>query len=355
MKDSEKDERISNLKNILGNVKKDSEKKENNDDNQVSQLKEESDEIVEKDFGDDLINYEEDPKSESEEDEIDDEFIYTPSQNSDDEEIIEESSKIDEKFIIKTEDDDEFPEIDFTKDEKGDISSIKNNFKDDIDLFEDEEEDSESELSDNLDVTEQINNIFNYKIGKINIIYIIGILLGVVLVSLSIMTFFGNSDRVFDNVTSGENSVIGIIYLFLGLIILISSVFKAFSLKNPFGDLASSLDGLEKTPKKKKEETPEILKEPPIDREKYKIGEFDIKTLKSTSKPTQKKVETEVVVEEEIKEVEKEAPKKVDSIEEKSIDDIFSELDQVEKIDETIPIISLDDKIEKTSKKDEEE
>lgn len=356
MEDSEKDKRVSNLKNILGNVKKDSGKKENDDiegKNIFSETADKFDELLEKSSNNNLIeNFEEDIIIE---DEIDDEFIYTPSKKFDGE-ILEETSEIDEAFIISTTDDDDFPELDFAKDEKGDISSIKNTFKDDIDLLEDD--DFLDDESSDIPGVDQVSNFFTYKIGTIQISYIIGILLGVFLLSMSVLRFFGGSERIFDNVVSGENSVIGIIFLFLGVIILVYSIYKAFSLKNPFGDLALSIDNLEKSPRKKKEkedETPEILKEPPIDREKYKIGEFDLKTLKETNKPevkTELEIEPATIVEEKDEEIIFDEEK--DPLESKSIDDIFSELEQVETIEETIPIISLDDKIEKDSSKKEE-
>ena len=411
MKDSEKNERISNLKNIMNNVKEDSNKNELEEEKFHSPFEKELDKENTDFTNEKKSKAQEDgftPKfkskigKKSDETEINDEFIYKPSDDSN--ENIEEETLIDEKFMVKPNKKNEcFQELDFSEDEDGDINSIKNNFKDDIDSSKEEEiiEDNtdspkeeeiikdkdntdspkEEEIIENKDNTDspkedkdnkkekesefeynQIDNILNYKLGKIHLIAFLGIILGIIFILISALMFFGSSDRVVDNVISGEVNVSGIFFLLIGIIIIIFSIFKAFSLKNPFGDLASSMDKLEtnnQNKKNKKNKTSEILKEPPIDREKYKIGEFDLKTLELT-KPAQKTESTktkdtppkEEIIEEK-EEITEKTEVKENNIESKSIDDIFSDLEEVEDLDESIPIVSVDEKINSSKKKEE--
>ncbi|WP_409200171.1 hypothetical protein [Methanobrevibacter sp. DSM 116169] len=307
MKDSEKDKRISNLKNIMNNVKK--EDSDNADEKDVYSTSEfEEFHEGKKDSVSYLFNNNEEEEIEDE-DIIDDEFIFNPSKSSD-ATILEDESEIDEKFIIKTHDEKEdFEKIDFSEDDE-DMNSLKNTFKDDEDIEDEKETEGEFPLK-------FLNKLYDYKITNIQIIFILGILLGILLIIISALMFFGNADRVIDNVASGENNVAGIIFLFLGIIITILSIFKAFSLKNPFGDLVSSIETLEKVEDKKEDDVPEILKEPPIDRSKYKIGEFDKDSLRPTKKSPEKDLE----------------------------DEDFSKIEEAESIE----IVSIDDKFNDSS------
>lgn len=374
MKDSEKDKRISNLKNILDSVKRNNERKDNEfydtEDKEMLSNDELYDEYegfhIEKEdeFDKNLIT-DLDEKEEIEEDMIDDEFIYTPSTDSNPEILKEDDSAIDEDFIISTKNNssnDGFPEIDFSKDEEISSKAIENKYKDDkINIKSSENKfktnkSSKTSIEENDEFFEsKFDKFSNIKIGNIYLMGILGIVIGFILILISTFLAFGSSDRVIDNVTSGEANVIAIILLFIGIIILIFSIFKGFSLNNPFGDLAKSIDKLEKNHSDKdkttsKEKKNNIPPEPPIDREKYKIGEFDLKTLELT-KPI-KKIETDKLEKKSKEEKYEFEDKSFNNTDTKSIDDIFSDLDDFETIDDSIDIISVDEKIEKNFSKD---
>lgn len=327
MKDSkEKEHRISNLKNMIDNVKED----------EINQ------EEIEEDS--ELINYLNEDPIDFDKLEIDDEFIYHPG-DEDHHAINLEENPIDEDFIIKT-----------PKPEDSDSEEIQ-----EIDDFAD---DLVGEISENFD------NVLNAKIRGKPILAIGSTILGIVLLIISAFIFSSRADRVIDNVVAGETSFMFIIFLVFGLLLLGYGIYRLFDAKNPFEKITSSIDSIEnenkdddKTTETKTEEpSPKVIPKSkiPLDKDSYKIGEFNMDELKtSLKKPTSSKKEIklkdpvddipevkekptkkkEALTEEEIEEIEYEQVK----LDTESIDDIFAE---VEDIDD-LPIISIDSKEEK--------
>ncbi|MBQ1781450.1 MAG: topoisomerase IV [Methanobrevibacter sp.] len=328
MKDSkEKEHRISNLKNMINNVKEDNDEK----DLEYDDIEEDSE----------LINYLNEETINYDELEIDDEFIYRPG-DEDVEAINLEENPIDENFLIKTPDETE------------------NNKLNDID-----------ELNDDImgDISENFDNVVNAKIRGMPILAIVSTVLGVILLIISVFIFQSRSDRVIDNVVAGESSFMFVIFLILGVLFILFGIYKLFNIDNPLKGITSSIDSIGDDDDDKKDTpqkpAPESIPKSsiPLDKEAYKIGEFDMDDIKtSLKKPTSSKkiekpasktaedsedieemppadenqVEEKELTEEEIEEIEYEKAK----LDNESIDDIFAE---VEDIDD-IPIISIDSK-----------
>ena len=289
-KSKENEHRISNLKDMLNNVKDEdiNESADNSED--VFDVKD--NEEYEED--EELLAYIHDT-DDNKEYEIDDEFIYRPDSDSTPGENLEKK-EINEDYIIKTK-------------------------LDDIEFSEDNEEYSE-EPSDSLDGT--ISEGF---------------------------------------VTSGEHNSIVAVMIIIGVLLVIIGAYKIFGFKQA-DKLASSIKNIDKEEKAEKKEI-EKPKEKiipksniPLDKESYKIGEFDIGEFKENLKkpvsklegvthtkqatlddvplPKERPEEEKGLSQEEIEEIEYEKA----SLDNESIDDIFS---SVEEIDE-IPIVSVDSK-----------
>ena len=191
MKESkEKEHRISNLKDMIDNVK-------------------------DEDSNFDYDDIEEDPelmeylKENYSDLEIDDEFIYRPGDEKD-ESIDLEENPIDENYIIKAP-------------KEGSVS----------DSDEEEMEDLVGEMSDNID------SIFNAKIGRTPIMAFVSSILGLILILFSAFIFQSRSDRVIDNVVSGETNFISVIVLAIGLLLLIYGLYKMFNIIDSVSDLNS--------------------------------------------------------------------------------------------------------------------
>lgn len=317
MKDSkEKEQRISNLKDMINNVK--------DDDSDVPEFEEDAE----------LIDYLNEDTANIGDLEINDDFIYRPGDESDSTVNLEENP-IDEDFIIKT------PKA-----------------KD----IEDQNEPSEMEEAEEFigEMTDNFDMFVNAKIGKTPILAIASSILGLLLIVISIFIFQSRSDRVIDNVVSGETNFYAIVILAIGLLLLIYGVFKIFHIRNPIKGITDSINnidlGNENEKAKKEEKNEKILPKSniPLDKESYKIGEFSIGDLKSKlKKPTTPKKPTPLT--EDIDSIppakEKEDYKKgltADEIEHleyelakldsESIDDIFAEVEDIEEM----PIISID-------------
>ena len=328
MKDSkEKEHRISNLKSMIKHVKDEDEPQPLDD------LEEDSE----------LIEYLNEDAVDFDKLEINDEFIYHPG-DEDSNAVNLEENQIDEDFIIKapkTEDIDESDEIQ------------------EVDEFGD---DLVGDISENFD------NVINARIGGKPILAIVSTALGVILLIISAFIFQSRSDRVIDNVVAGETSFIFIIFLILGLLLLGYGIYRLFNISNPLSRMTDSIDSIEKdkddddkteTPKEKP--SPKVIPKSkiPLDKESFKIGEFNRDDLKTTlkkpadsiSKPKvkedledippakEKPDEKKGLTSEEIEDMEYEQVK----LDTESIDDIFAE---VEDIDD-LPIISIDSKEEK--------
>ena len=319
MKDSkDKEHRISNLKEMIDNV---SEVNEN-------QNADEIEEDIE------LINYLNEDKIGGDF-EIDDEYIYHPGEDKGHAINLEENP-VNEDYIIRAPKEKELEDNDSGESE---------------DFLEDFSE----------DLSESFDNIIHARVGKTPIMAIVSSILGLILIAISAFIFSSRSDRVIDNVVSGETNFISIIFLIFGLLLLIFGIYKMFGLKNPLEGMSNNINSIENNeekPSPKKEEPVEKVipkSNIPLDKESYKIGEFHIGDIKEKLKrpskpkkptpPTQEELdkipparekpqEKKGLTSEEIEELEYEQVVR-DS---QSIDDIFAE---VEDIDD-IPIISVD-------------
>ena len=315
MKDSkEKEHRISNLKNMISNIKEDDPK---------------SFEGIEEDS--ELINYLNEEQAEFEELEIDDEFIYRPG-DEDSNAVNLEEDQIDEDFIIKT------PKTEDA--EEGSVIHEVDEFGDDL----------VGEISENFD------NVINAKIGGKPILAIASAILGVAFLIISVFIFQSRSDRVIDNVVAGETSFMFIIFLVIGFLLLFYGAYQLLNLDNPFEKITSNIDNIEKDDKDDDENTktekpsPKVIpkSEIPLDKESYKIGEFDLDELKSSlKKPTDSKNKPKQ--KEDIPHAKGKSPKKKEltaeeieyeqvKLDTESIDDIFAEVEDLDDLE----IISID-------------
>jgi hypothetical protein len=315
MKDSkEKEHRISNLKDMIDNVTDESFEQMEEDSELIDYLNENN-----ADYGDEL--------------EINDEFIYRPDDEYDNA-INLEDRPINEDFIIKA-----------PKDVDAKKTDESNEF----------EEDLVGEISENFD------NVVHAQIKGRPILAIVSSVLGVLFILISVFIFESRSDRVVDNVVAGESSFIFVIFLILGLFLLIYGIYKLFNF-NPFENITSSINDIDNEKKNKKDAKNTPAEEPsqkplpkseiPLDKDSYKIGEFDMDDLKtslkkptaSTKKPQPKEnvgdlphaKEKMALSEEEIEEIEYEQAR----LESESIDDIFAEVDDIEEV----PIFTTDSK-----------
>ncbi len=322
-KSKDKERRISNLKDMINNVKSDeSESVQSNlDDFEYDNEMEEDGELIEylnEDKVDDIDSYE-----------IDDEFIYHPGKGNEDSVSLEDDS-IDEDFLINTNDMDEAYNKEFSE------------------IYENEE------FSDEFDDEfEPLDDFLNEKIGKSRILPILGTILGILFIIAGIFVFNSRSDRVIDNVVSGETSFISVVLILIGLLVLIYGIYNLFSLKNPFEGISNSLESVENNDKQDEKTLSKIDDDEntipksniPLDKESYKIGEFNMDDIKNRlKKPTASK---DMPVEENIDDIppakEKSDYKKgltSEEIEEleynqavrehETIDDIFSEMDDID-------------------------
>jgi len=249
MKDSpEKENRISNLKNMFDHM----------NDEELEE-KSEMDEYDDIEEDEELIRF----LNETHEDyEIDDEYIYHPGKDSPNAINLEDETEIDENFIIETD----------INEKIGGQSQVINKPSE----FEDT-------INDNFD------NMVNMKIGEKPILAIISLILGIIFIVASVIVYNAGTDRIVDNVVSGENNFLVVVLIIIGALLIIYGLFKILNVKNPFESMFESMnDDEEKEKLKKVEDKPEKPTIPksniPLDKESYKIGEFDMDELKSNLK-----------------------------------------------------------------------
>lgn len=318
MKDSkEKENRISNLKNMFDHM---------NDEEEKQPEVDEYDDIEE---DEELINF----LNEGMDDyEIDDEYIYHPGEDSSNEINLEDDAEIDEEFIIET-------DINEKLDNKSQIVN--------------EPKGLENEINESFD------NIVNTKIGEKPIFAVISLILGIIFIISSIIVFNSGTERIVDNVVSGENHFLVVSLIIIGALLIIYGAFKIFNIKNPFQSMFDSMEEDEKDELNKVEEKeePTIPKSNiPLDKESYKIGEFEMDDLKNSLKNSfSKSIDTPKKLEEEEEDIDVEnlppAREKTpdekglikEEIEEKeyeqarldgeSIDDIFADVEDLKKKD----------------------
>ena len=262
MKDSkEKENRISNLKNMFDHM---------NDEEEKEPEVDEYDDIEE---DEELINFLNEGMDEYE---IDDEYIYHPGEDSSNEINLEDDAEIDEEFIIET-------DINEKLDNKSQIVN--------------EPKDLENEINESFD------NIVNTKIGEKPIFAVISLILGIIFIISSIIVFNSGTERIVDNVVSGENHFLVVSLIIIGALLIIYGAFKIFNIKNPFQSMFDSMEEDEKDELNKVEEKekPTIPKSNiPLDKESYKIGEFEMDDLKNTLKNSfSKSIDTPKKLEEE--------------------------------------------------------
>ena len=317
MKDSkEKEARISNLKNMFDHMNEEEEQPEIDEYDDIEEDEE-------------LINF---LNEGMEEYEIDDEFIYHPGKDSSSVINLEDESEIDEDFIIET-------DINEKLDNKSQIVNKPQGF--------------ENEINENSD------NVVNMKIGEKPILAIVSLILGIIFIIASILVFNSGTDRIVDNVVSGENPFLVVSLIIIGALLIIYGAFKIFNVKNPFESMFESMDEdkPDKLSKVEEKEEPTIPKSNiPLDKESYKIGEFDMDELKSTlRKSFSKSIDKPKVIEEEedidvedIPPAREKAPDEKGLIQEEieereyeqaqldgeSIDDIFADVEDISKEDE---------------------
>ena len=318
MKDSkEKENRISNLKNMFDHM---------NDEEEKEPEVDEYDDIEE---DEELINFLNEGMDEYE---IDDEYIYHPGEDSSNEINLEDDAEIDEEFIIET-------DINEKLDNKSQIVN--------------EPKDLENEINESFD------NIVNTKIGEKPIFAVISLILGIIFIISSIIVFNSGTERIVDNVVSGENHFLVVSLIIIGALLIIYGAFKIFNIKNPFQSMFDSMeeDKKDELNKVEEKEEPTIPKSNiPLDKESYKIGEFEMDDLKNTLKNSfSKSIDTPKKLEEEEEDIDVEnlppAREKTpdekglikEEIEEKeyeqarldgeSIDDIFADVEDLKKKD----------------------
>lgn len=290
----EKEHRISNLKNLINNMNEE-------DDESFEDIEEDRE----------LIEYLNEDTTDYDVLEIDDEFIYRPNDDSETPVNLEENP-IDENYIINT------PKTDDGED--GDVSELEE--------LEDLNLDFSSDISENFD------NVINAQIAGKPLLGIVSSILGVIFIIISFFIFQSRSERIIDNVVSGESNFLFIIFLFIGLLMLIFGIFKLLGLHNPLESITTRIDSVEKesTSKKTEKETPVKTvpkSKEPINRDSYKIGEFKMDDLKVSFKKPENHDEKEIVkkqlglITKEIEEIENEQAK----LDGESIDDIFAEID----------------------------
>ena len=252
MKDSkDKENRISNLKNMFDHM---------NDDETEEKAEEKKDELDDIEEDEELINF---LNEGMEEYELDDEYIYRPGKDSIEAINLEDDAQIDENFIIET-------DINEKIDKESQVVNQASGYEDAI--------------------NENFDNMVNLKIGEKPILAIVSLILGIIFIVASVIVFNSGTDRIVDNVVSGENNFLVVLLIIIGALLIIYGLFKILNVKNPFDSMFDSMNEDEEPDEKlqKAEEKPEEPTIPksniPLDKESYKIGEFDMDELKSTLK-----------------------------------------------------------------------
>ncbi|MDR2829560.1 MAG: hypothetical protein LBB45_00695 [Methanobrevibacter sp.] len=93
------------------------------------------------------------------------------------------------------------------------------------------------------------------------IVAILGIVFGLILVIIAIISFFGNSEKIVDNVNMKENGMFSVLIGLFGLVILGLSTFRLLTKKTNLGHLFKSLEEIdspifnEEKPKTSKEDS----------------------------------------------------------------------------------------------------
>lgn len=301
MKDSkEKEQRISNLKDMIERITKEDQSQDSfeedfdefegeTDDYEIVDAEEMIDELSE-DYN----------KYSNEELSVDSDLVFKPTTNiaNDDE---NEKDEINDEFIIKT------------KLEDSEIQTDTQTIEDDDISYDDEDF-----------LSEKFDSIFDKKIKGYSITSITSLILGIILILVSIFLFCSSTQRIIDNVMSGEMNSSGVIFLLIGVFLVVLAIYQMKIVKNPFEDVANSISDIEKETNDEKQTKSTKKSVPNNIKDIEKVGEVDIAELKNNieNRPTKKQ------------------EKKDEDLDDESIEDIFSEMEEV-------PIISIDSKEEK--------
>lgn len=313
MKDSkDKEHRISDLKNMLNNMKEKSNENQSLSQEDYSNNDNQDYEIVD---AQDMIDSLSEDYEYDEELAIDDEYIYNPNKESNNNHRnLEEDNEIDEDFIIKT----NFEESNLEED-----SSLDYRTHEEYEGF----------------ASEQFDNLVNAKIGKIPLMSLVSVIAGIIFIIGAIITYSNTSQRLIDNVVSGELNVSIVVLLCGGILLIAIGIYKAIGKKSFFKNLTLKMEEAEKTTQTKlnKPELPATPKKEkkPIKGEAHKIGEFDINEFKEKipEEPSNSEIESseEKLTEEELQEIEEKEYEKA-TLDTESIDDIFSDMEEIEDI-----------------------
>lgn len=204
MKDSkDKENRISNLKNMFDHM---------NDDETEEKSEEKKDELDDIEEDEELINF---LNEGMEEYELDDEYIYRPGKESIEAINLEDDAQIDENFIIET-------DINEKIDKESQVVNQASGYEDAI--------------------NENFDNMVNLKIGEKPILAIVSLILGIIFIVASVIVFNSGTDRIVDNVVSGENNFLVVLLIIIGALLIIYGLFKILNVKNPFDSMFDSMN-----------------------------------------------------------------------------------------------------------------
>ena len=196
--------------------------------------------------------------------------------------------------------------------------------------------------------------------GRTPVLAIVSAFLGLIFIVIAAFIFSSRSDRIIDNVVSGETNIISVMFLIFGVLLLIYGLYKIIGFRNPMEGWFKSIDSIEDETKKdvstkKDEPTEKVIPKSKIqlNKESYKIGEFSFKDLKNKLKKPSKPKKPAPPTQEELDKIpparEKPEEKKgltSEEIEEleynqvvlegESIDDIFAEVEDIDDIPSSI-------------------
>ena len=171
------------------------------------------------------------------------------------------------------------------KDSKSGFDAILNN----VDGVFGDGKTSEDKSKDGPSFLTKIKDIFSSSDNGLNLVSIIGIIIGIIAICFGIYMMMGNAVRVIDSVASGENMAISFILVIFGFICIGGSVFKMFSFKTSFNDTINDLKSLD--PDGDGEINVAKYKE---DKEKYRIGNEKIKEASKSNKFVMDKKDSDI-------------------------------------------------------------
>ena len=214
-----------------------------------------------------MPNSKEDPKTENKEDFRNKNLFKRFKINLKTFEI--EKSDFDQKLSIDKYDEENTHRSDREKENPNQKEKAINEFEDEIDfILKDNDTEKNREYIEYNDFDEQDNQeslflkknetieettplaskiketIFNYP-ERFPILSILGILIGISLIATAILILLGSSDKVVDNVISGETSASSVLICFIGILFIVLSLLKVFPQKKVFGNIFHTIKNFE--------------------------------------------------------------------------------------------------------------